>query len=112
MDACEVERDLMDGEKLKELRKDAKMTQQDLASQLSLSVQTIKTYEQGRSDPDDETKLKIAKLFNVSLDYLLGATDEQLPLCHTSNIQLPRNFPVNEIPKVKDYIKLIMDAKK
>lgn len=102
----------MDGEKLKELRKDKKMTQAGLADYLSLSVQTIKTYEQGRSDPDDDTKLKIARLFNVSLDYLLGATDEQIPLNHPFRISLPKNFTNDDKQKVKDYIKLIMDAKK
>ena len=75
----------MDGNRLKELRKETGMTQPDLATHLSLSVQAVKSYEQGRSDPDDETKLKIAKLFNISLDYLLGATD--LPAAYaTRNI--------------------------
>ena len=101
----------MDGEKLKELRKDQGMTQADLAEHLSLSVQTIKTYEQGRSDPDDNTKLKIARLFNISLDYLLGATDEQISLCHLQRLDLPKGLSEPDIQKIKDYIALIVKAK-
>ena len=69
----------MFGELLRELRKDHGMTQVDLAKELSLSPLTISAYERNRCVPDDSTKVKIARIFNVSLDYLLGLIREPLP---------------------------------
>ena len=60
------------GELLQELRKDKGMTQAELAAKLELSPLTVSSYECGRSAPDDETKVKIAEIFDVSVDYLLG----------------------------------------
>ncbi len=102
----------MNGEILKELRKDAGMSQEDLARALSLSASSIKAYEQGRNTPSDEIKVQIAKLFNRSLDYLLGATPLELPFQREESIDLPQGFPKSEIPKVIDYIDLIMKATK
>ena len=62
------------GEMLSELRKDRGMTQKDLANQLSVSVHTFSSYERNLILPSDEIKIQIAKIFNVSLDYLFGIT--------------------------------------
>ena len=83
----------MFGDILRELRKDYKMTQAELAERLSLSPLTISAYECGRSVPDDTTKVKIAKIFNVSLDYLLGLIREPFPYQRSANtILLPPDF--------------------
>lgn len=61
------------GQKIKELRQQRKMTQSDLANQLGVSLSCIRNYEQGyRSTDTTNLIVKMAKLFNVSLDYLLG----------------------------------------
>lgn len=65
----------MDGARLSELRKFKGMTQQELAKELSVSVNSVSLYERNLSTPDDETKIKIAKLFDTSLDYLMGLTN-------------------------------------
>ena len=62
----------MFGEKLKELRKSAKMTQAELANRLGLERSSIGKYETGGVMPSDEIKMAIASLFGVSLDYLMG----------------------------------------
>ena len=66
-------------ERLKELRKHRKLTQQDLACHLGVTLRTYQYYE-AKDDkahrPDLETLIALADLFEVSVDYLIGRTDE------------------------------------
>jgi len=62
-------------DRLKELRKEKNLTQEELAKILGISRSTIAGYETERKEPDYETLKKIADFFNVSTDYLLGRTD-------------------------------------
>lgn len=55
------------------------MTQSDVAKKLGVAKTTYASYEQGRRDPDLATLRKIASLFNVSVDYLLGNTQGRKP---------------------------------
>ena len=64
---------------LKELRQKKHLTQLELSRVLQISASSIGMYEQGRREPDHETLTKIADFFNVSVDYLLGRTDNPLP---------------------------------
>lgn len=66
----------MIGERLLKLRKEAGMTQEELADFLSLTKYTISAYENDKSSPADEVKMQIAKLFDVSVDYLIGLIDD------------------------------------
>ena len=96
---------VMLGDILRELRKDHGMTQADLAEKLSLSPLTISAYECGRSSPDDDIKVKIAQLFDVSLDYLLGLIREPLPYERKKNaIFCPPDFTAEEIENVRRYV--------
>ena len=93
------------GDILRELRKDRGMTQAELAEKLSLSPLTISAYECGRSSPDDEIKIKIAQIFNVSLDYLLGLIREPLPYERKQNaIFCPSDFTPEEVESVRKYV--------
>ena len=47
------------------------MSQSQLTKELSVSPSTIGMYEQGRRVPDLDTLIAMARLFNVSLDYLV-----------------------------------------
>ena len=95
----------MFGELLRELRKDHGMTQVDLAQELSLSPLTISAYERNRCVPDDSTKVKIARIFNVSLDYLLGLIREPLPYERSSHtIHCPQDFTPEDLNKVREYV--------
>jgi len=62
-------------ERLRELRIEAGLSQEQLAGILSLHKSTISLYENGRREPDAETMQRIAAHFRVSVDYLLGRTD-------------------------------------
>lgn len=57
---------------LKSLRKQQKLTQADLAAQLGLTQQAIGRWETGASSPEPEMLVKLAELFDVSLDGLMG----------------------------------------
>ena len=61
----------MFSEKLRETRKLKKLTQSQLASLLNISVTTYCDYERGRTEPDLERLKKLAKILDVSIDYLL-----------------------------------------
>ena len=60
------------GNRLKELRLEAGLTQAQLADKLNISSSTIGMYEQGRREPDNDTLTKLCAELNTSVDYLLG----------------------------------------
>ena len=65
--------------RLRELRLMHKMSQSDLAKAIHVSQQAITKWETGKSEPSSSNIVDIYKYFNVSSDYLLGATDEKTP---------------------------------
>lgn len=61
--------------RIKELRQEKGLTQKKLADMLSVADSTLGYWEKGRYEPDTETLQKLADIFGVSVDYLLGRTD-------------------------------------
>lgn len=57
---------------LKNLRKNKGLTQQECCELLSIPKTTFCYYEQGRTEPDIATIIKLADFFGCSVDYLLG----------------------------------------
>lgn len=96
------------GERLQELRKDKGLSQAEFAEIIGVSHYTVSSYECNRSDPDDNSKVIIAKLFDVSVDYLLGLIDEPLSYDRsTCNIHLPKNLSDGDIDNINEYIKFL-----
>ena len=62
--------------RLKELRTNRKISQVKLAMDLNLSQNSISRYETGEREADYDTLVAIADYFNISVDYLLGRTDD------------------------------------
>lgn len=63
------------------LSREAKgLTQKELAAGISIGYQTYNHYETGRNEPDLSTVVLLAKYLNVSLDYLLGRTNDPSPI--------------------------------
>lgn len=60
------------GEKLQALRKAKAMSQEDLAEKLLVSRQTISRWEGDQALPDLSNIIALSKVFNVSIDYLVG----------------------------------------
>ena len=63
--------------KLKEKRKEKGISQLKLAMDLSMNQNPISRYETEERPADYETLIKIADYFNVSIDYLLGRTENR-----------------------------------
>jgi len=59
------------GTRLKELRTNARLTQQQLAMQLGVSKSVVSFYERQERTPSPEVLKKLAAVFHVSTDYLL-----------------------------------------
>lgn len=57
---------------LKDLRKRTGMTQKEIAHELNITDRTYGHYETGKREPSIDTLIKIAKYYNVSIDYLVG----------------------------------------
>lgn len=62
--------------RLKELREARHLSQLRLATELNLTQNSISRYENMEREADYETLIRIADYFHVSLDYLLGRSDE------------------------------------
>jgi len=67
-------------ERLKQLRVEAKLTQQQMAEAFNIKQPTYAQWETGRTKPKGETLEKFADFFNVSTDYLLGKTQPKKEL--------------------------------
>ena len=65
----------MFGEKLKNLREINLKLQKDMALLLDISIRQYQRYEKGEQEPNIDTLIKIADFYNVSIDYLVGRTD-------------------------------------
>jgi len=99
----------MIGKRLLELRKDADLTQDDLAEILKINKHSISAYERGKSEPPDDIKISIASFFDVSVDYLLGITDYPLSLRSQAKIlRLPSQFPDEAYSELSDYIDFLI----
>ncbi len=65
--------------RLRDLRKERKLSMKKLGELIGLSESTVSLYETGKREPDNETLMKLADYFEVSVDYLLGRTDDPSP---------------------------------
>lgn len=95
----------MIGDRIKQLRLDAKMTQPELAKKLNVTRSAVATYENNTRQPSFHVLVRLAQIFRVSTDYLLlGNDNDSLDVSGLSGDQkmillsLIRNFKdTNEI---------------
>lgn len=81
-------------DRLKRLRKDKKLTQQDMADFLGITRQGYAKYENGQAETDLETLKKLATFFDVTTDYLTG---------HTKDVEFMTEEEIDE--EIKDIMK-------
>lgn len=65
--------------RLKELRESRHESQQKLAVLMNISQAMISRYELGQTYPDVPTVIALSRHYGVSVDYLLGLSDDKLP---------------------------------
>lgn len=75
----------MEGERLAELRRGKGLKQAQLAEILGISKGALSNYERNENEPQDDIKKLIAEYFNVSVDYLLGLTRDEVPIRRTES---------------------------
>ncbi len=71
------------GEKIYELRTQHNLSQGDLANELNVSRQSISKWENGNSTPDLDKIIKLAEIFNVSLDGLIKNEEKEVTVVNT-----------------------------
>jgi DNA-binding XRE family transcriptional regulator len=85
--------------RIKQLREEKGMTQMRLSSELEVTQETISAYEIGRHRPSIKTLTKMAKLFDASIDYILGLSAVRDSLKST-------DLALNEIKLIRTFRKM------
>ena len=62
--------------RIRDLREDNDLTQKEMAAKLNCSQQVYSNYELGQRDIPTDLLIKLSRFYNVSVDYILGITDE------------------------------------
>lgn len=69
---------MWDGKRLRDLREKFRYTQDVLAEKINVSYQQVWRWESGKNEPTSTTLVKLAKIFHVSTDYLLGISASEV----------------------------------
>ena len=92
--------------RIKQLRTGLEMKQTDLARQLSVGQNTISNWETEKTEPDTASLQKMAAIFGVSIDYILGHNAMRVP---GDGLQVPvlgdvaAGIPIEAIQDIVDY---------
>lgn len=105
-------------ERLKELRMAKGVSQQIVADYLEITRQAYSNYENGNRAPDNETLLKLAEYFDVTVDYLLrgkekvptpegerGASDAQLMFALWGDSDDMNAADLEDVRRYADYVR-------
>lgn len=94
---------------LKVQRKRAGLTQVELANKLHVANGTVAMWETGKREPNFETIQKIAELFNVTVDDLIGSSREGIAPSKKKGVKIPvlgrvaAGIPITAVEEVLDY---------
>ena len=87
--------------RLLQLRKERGLSQEELADQLGISRQAVSKWDRAEASPDTDNLICLAKLYNVSLDYLLQ-TEDSLEAIKTEQIKEEAKIVVEEDTEDED----------
>lgn len=102
--------------RLKELRTSKNLFQKEVAEILGIDRTTYSKYENGASEPSHEILLKLAEIFEVSTDYLLGR-DKKEPTSVSADgldpelVELIKRIPDDRMPEVERYLRFQAEKK-
>ena len=94
------------GKRLSELRKQHKISQEELSKKISVHQNVIGRYEREEAKPSIDIASKIADIFKVPLDYLVGKTEVLIDNSITSRVLTIQKLPEND----KEHILFTIDA--
>lgn len=83
------------GEKLQRLRKDQRMSQEELASKIIVSRQAVSKWELNETMPDTDNIIQLSTIFEVSIDYLLNEEIEdveEIPIVKEAKKKLKKKY--------------------
>src|SRR5699024_4296193 len=87
----------MFGERLRELRKNKKLTMKELGKKFNLAESTISGYESGARKPDIDQVMKFADYFGVTMDYITGNSDS---VGNDDQFEYYKNKIITEFPDI------------
>ena len=100
---------MMIGERLIELRKDRELTQKELSELLFINYRTYSGYERNETEASDDFKIKLAQFYNVSVDYLLGITDNPHPIRSGDDyVKLQKRLTPKSRRELEQYITFLL----
>lgn len=94
--------------RLKDLRIERGISQDELANVLGCSQSTINNYEKGKHEPDIDMLISMARFFKVSVDYLIGNSEIRTPL-DGDDIQMAHKINRMQEPEIVQLIKVVID---
>lgn len=99
------------GKRLRELRKDRKMQQREVAEKLGIRSSAVCNWETGLSYPTFQTMLDLCSLFNIDAGYFFGSAEEtrQYPLSTRRHMELWNQLLENEKDTVNKGISLLIE---
>lgn len=84
------------GDKIAALREKRGLTQEDLATKIGISRASLSHYEKNRREPDYATITKLADFFHVSVDYLLGRTENPAEIADSAVRDLAQQLELSD----------------
>ena len=101
--------------RIKELRQKHHMSQIRLSIELEVSQEAVSAYENGRCYPAFQTLLKLSEIFNSSIDYIMGLSDENtkpVSISEKENVLLSLFRKLDEVKQEKSisYIQGLYDS--
>ncbi len=100
--------------RLRELRRQRGITMKELGNAFGLAESTISQYETGKRQPDNETLVKFAEYFHVTVDYLLGKEQKnefvaQNDKLYDENLELFRKLPTEKKKQALEYLRFLVE---
>ena len=77
---------MLRGDRIRNLRLERGLTHEEMAELANLNVRQVSRYESGETEPTGEILVRIADVFHVSVDYLLGRTDDPTSYLKVDNL--------------------------